>query len=135
MAANTFDALMMEVNRKISEADTAASQANAAAALADEAAESAKEEAQAANTAAEAAQEAAENAQTAAQEWGNAVVEAKTAQAGSEAGVTLTQEAGAKKLSFVIPCGADGTTGAKGDMGESGVTFQMSGTKLYITTG
>ncbi|MBQ8620318.1 MAG: hypothetical protein IJ418_22800 [Clostridia bacterium] len=134
MAVNTFDALMTEVNRKIAEADAEASQANAAAALASEAAQSAQEEAQTAQEAATAAQEAAQNAQTAADAWEIATVEAVTAPAGSQASVTLTQEEGAKKLSFVIPCGADGAKGEKGDTGRSGVTFTLSGTKLYITT-
>lgn len=135
MAVNTFDALMAEVNEKISQADTAASQANAAAATASEAAQNADEQAENAQTAAAGALDAARDAQAVADCWKNAVTETQTAQAGSEASVTLTQEAGVSRFSFVIPRGADGAAGAKGDTGRSGVTFRLSGTKLYITTG
>ena len=131
MGLSTFDALMAEVNQKISEADMAASQANAAAAMASEAGADAREKAEDALTAAQEAREAAQQAAGAAEAWENATAQAR---AGSEAGVTLTQEDGAKKLSFVIPCGQDGAAGAKGDTGRSGVTFSLSGTKLYITT-
>ena len=134
MAANTFDALMAEVNTKIAQADTSASQANAAAALANEAAQRASEQAQAACDAAQAANEAAQKAQTEADAWENAIAEAETTEAGREAGVTLTQENGAKKLAFIIPRAADGSNGAKGDTGRSGVTFTLSGSSLYITT-
>lgn len=131
---NTFDALMAEVNRKISEADTAASQANAAAALAGEAAQNANEQIHEAQEAIAQARETTENAQTAAQAWENARAEATTLPAGGEAKVTITQSEGVKKLTFAIPCGADGAVGEKGDPGRSGVTFTLMGTKLYITT-
>jgi len=134
MAVNTFDALMAEVNGRISEADEAASQVNAAAAAANEAARSANEGVQAVRTVVDAAQEAAQMAQEAAQAWENVIVEARTAEAGSEASVTLTQEAGINRFSFVIPRGRDGDKGAAGDMGSSGVSFQLSGSSLYITT-
>jgi len=134
MAMNTFDALMAEVNQKISQADTAASQANAAAASANAAGENAQEKAQDAQTAAQEARTAAQQADAMAAAWENVTVQAQTAQAGSEAGVTLTKTDGARVLSFVIPRGADGATGAKGDTGRSGVTFTLSGTNLYITT-
>ena len=134
MAMNTFDALMTEVNRKIAEADTAVSRANAAAASANEAARNAGEKAKSADEAAEEAREAAKSAQEEADAWEKANAEAMTAEAGETASVTLTQEEGAKKLSFVIPRGADGAPGVKGDTGRSGVTFTLSGTRLYITT-
>ena len=134
MAMNTFDALMAEVNERISEADEAASQVNAAAAAANEAARSANEGAQAARTAVSAAQEVTQMAQETAHAWESVEVEAQTAQAGSEASVTLTQEAGVSRFSFVIPRGADGAAGEKGDTGSSGVSFRVSGSSLYIAT-
>lgn len=135
MAANTFDALMAEVNGKISDADMAASQANAAAAAAGEAAKQAQQEAQQAQTAADGAQQAAQSAQETAQAWENARVSAATVAAGGAATVSLTESGGAKALTFGIPRGADGAQGPKGDTGRSGVTFSLSGTRLYITTG
>lgn len=135
MAANTFDALMAEVNAKISEAGIAASGANAAAAQANAAAQSAQQQAQLAGSAAQDAQEAAIEATEQARKWEGALVEAQTGEAGAEAGVTLSEAGGVKKISFVLPRGKDGAPGAKGDTGRSGVTFSLSGTKLYITTG
>lgn len=134
MATNSFDALMTEVYQKISQADTAASEANAAAAMAGAEGENAREKAQQAQAAAQEAREAAQRADAAAEAWENVTVQAQTMEAGSQADVTLTQDEGAKKLAFSIPRGADGAAGAKGDTGRSGVTFQLSGTKLYITT-
>lgn len=133
--ANTFDALMAEVNQKISQAMTATSEANAAAAQANAAAQSATEQAQQAQTAAQQAHSAAQQAGEEAQSWEGAVVQAKTAAALSDADVSLTEEGGVKKLSFVIPRGENGAQGPKGDTGRSGVTFSVSGSKLYITTG
>lgn len=135
MAANTFDALMAEVNAKISEAETAASGANAAAAQANAAAQGAQEQAQLAGSTAREAQEAAIEATELAREWEGAIVEAQTGEAGEEASVTLGKADGVKKISFVLPRGKDGAPGEKGDTGRSGVTFSLSGTKLYITTG
>ena len=135
MAMTTFDALMAEVNQKISEANAAASQANAAAAEAKEAVDGVREDMQTVQAAAQEAQNAAHEVLRTAQEWEDLSVEATTAAASGTAGVTLTQAAGAKKLSFILPRGADGAVGAKGDTGRSGVTFTLSGTKLYITTG
>lgn len=134
MAMNTFDALMAEVNQKISEANTAVSQANAAAAAATEAATDAGEEAQTAAQAAQQAQEAAQKAGTAADAWNNVTAEAQTTGADGQASVTLTQTTDGRKFSFVIPCGKEGAKGEKGDTGRSGVKFSLSGTKLYITT-
>lgn len=135
MAVNTFDALMAEVNQKISEVSTAASEANAAAALAKDAAEEAKIQAQEAQSAAKGTSEAAQKAQEEAQAWENATVEAADIAAGGSASVTLSEQSGAKKLIFGIPRGAAGAQGPKGDMGRSGVTFTLSGSRLYITTG
>ena len=135
MAANTFDALMAEVNAKISQADTAASGANAAAVQANAAAQSADAQTQLTSKAAQEAQEAAADAAEQARKWEEASVEARTGDAGGEASVELSEENGMKKISFVLPRGKDGAAGAKGDTGRSGVTFSLSGTRLYITTG
>ena len=134
MAANAFDALMAEVNREISQANMAASQANAAAAQAGEAASAMEQQTQQAETAAQQAQTAAQQALSAADAWNAMTVAATTGAPGSEASVTMTQEAGRKKLSFVIPRGAAGAQGAKGEPGRSGVSFTISGSALYITT-
>ena len=134
MGMNTFDALMAEVNLKISEANTAVSQANAAAAAAAQAAEKAGEEGQTAAQMAQQAQEAAQKAEAAADEWENMTIQTETTDANGEASVKLTKEESGRKLSFVIPRGKDGEKGAKGDTGRSGVKFTLSGTKLYMTT-
>ena len=131
---NTFDALMAQVNQKISEAGMAASQANASVALAREAADAAQTQTQAAQTAAQQASSAAQAVQEATDAWNALTVEAETAQAGEQAGAALSLENGAAKLALIIPRGADGADGPKGDPGRSGVTFRVEGAKLYITT-
>ena len=138
---NTWDVLVREINLTMSAMNTATSGANAAAQLAREAAESAAKENEA---------------------WANATAEAKTLAAGSDATVELTRdESGARKLTYGIPKGDKGDkgdtgaqgpkgdkgdtgaqgpkgdkgdTGAQGPTGPVGVTFQLSGTTLYITT-
>ena len=133
--ANSFDALILDVNQTLSEMNTAASDANGAAASAAEAAQNADEKAAVAQTAQEAANAAAAAANAIAALWEGATVEASTLEAGSAATLDVTEENGKKKLTFGIPRGATGAAGAKGDTGKSGVTFRLSGTSLYITTG
>lgn len=133
--ANTFDALMAEVNQKISQAIAATSEANAAAVQANEAAEGAKEQAEQAEEAAQQAKNAAEQVVKEAESWDGAIVQAQTVNAGGSAGVSLTEENGVKKFTFTIPKGETGERGPKGDTGKSGVTFSISGSQLYITTG
>lgn len=134
MAGNTFDALMAEVNQKIAQAGTAVSEASASAAKAMEAAEAAGNAAAAADTAADNANAAADAANAEAGKWAGATVEAETLDAGASARLALSEKDGVKHLKFSIPRGRDGATGEKGDSGRSGVTFTLSGTKLYITT-
>lgn len=132
---NAFDALVLDVNQKLSEMNTAASDANGAAASATEAAQNADEKAAAAQTAQEDANAAAAAANSIAALWEGATVEATTLAAGSAATLDVTEADGKKTLSFGIPRGATGAQGPKGDTGPSGVTFRLSGTSLYITTG
>ena len=138
---NTWDVLVREINLTMAAMNTAASGANAAAQL---------------------AKEAAENAQREAESWANATVETNTLDPGSEATVELTrEEGGARKLVYGIPRGEKGEkgdtgetgpkgekgekgdtgpqgdkgdTGPQGETGPAGVTFELSGTTLYITT-
>ena len=132
MATNSFDALVVDVNKKISEMNTAASGANSAAASARNAVTAADTATSSANAAAEAANDAAEAANSAADKWNGATASATTVAAGGEATVKLEDKDGVKAFMFGIPAGEQG---AKGDTGKSGVTFTLSGTKLYITTG
>lgn len=114
---NAWDVLVEEVNQTIAKANTAAGGANAAAAQATEAAQAAHTAANAANAAGSA--------------WGNAQAQAQTLAPGSEATVSLGEEAGVKVITFGVP---RGEKGEKGDTGPAGVTFTLSGTTLYITT-
>lgn len=135
---NAWDALVQEINLSLSGVNTAASGANAAAALASEAANTADTAAQNARNAAQEARDAGEQVSRA---WKNATVSAQTLEPGRDATVTLTEMEGVKHLTYGIPRGADGTKGEKGDKGDkgdtgpAGVTFRLSGTTLYITTG
>ena len=135
MATNTFDALMAEVNKSISDATAATSEANAASVKANEQAAAASSAAQAADAAAEAANDAADAANSEADAWENAEITAETLSEGSAATVTVSEADGKKNIAFGIPRGATGKAGLTGPAGKSGVTFSLSGTKLYITTG
>lgn len=137
MANNSFAALMQDVNAKISEMNTAASKANSAAAEATTAGETATEQASRAQAAAGTADAAATKASGEATKWENAKAEATTLASGESATAALSEEGGAKKLTFGIPRGADGATGpqgATGPMGKSGWSFSLNGNVLYITT-
>lgn len=134
MATNAFDALVLDVNRKISEMNTAISEANGAASSARSAVSAAQNATKSANDAASAANEAANDANQESETWNNAQASATALAAGEAPTVSLTEENGAKKLAFGIPAGMKGVDGPKGDTGKSGVAFQLSGTSLYITT-
>lgn len=134
MATNSFDALVVDVNKKISEMNTAASNANSAAAAARNAVNAATSATQAANAATEAANNAAGKANSEADAWDKAAADAKALGPGENPTVAISEENGAKKLSFGIPAGLPGKDGPTGPAGKSGVTFTLSGTTLYITT-
>lgn len=134
MANNSFNALVADVNEKIGEMNTAISSANGAAAAARSAADTATQETEKAVAATGAANDAAEAANAEADAWKNAEIETETVDNAAEADVSVTEAEGKKQMLFKIPRGKDGATGPKGDTGESGVTFQLSGTRLYITT-
>lgn len=134
MANNSWNALVADVNGKISEMNTAISGANGAAGTAKTAAEAANAAADEASAAAQAAQLAARAAEEETQKWIGATAEATTVAAGGEASVSISENGGVKKFTFGIPRGADGAKGEKGDTGRSGVTFLLTGTVLSITT-
>ncbi len=122
---NAWDALVGEVNLTLSEMNTAISGANAAAA-------GAKEAAAQAGSAAQSASSAAAAASAQADAWEKATASAQTLSPGSEATVTLEQNAqGGHHIAYGIP---RGEKGEKGDTGPAGVTFTLEGTTLYINT-
>lgn len=135
MANNSFNALVADVNEKIGEMNMAISDANGAAAAARSAADTATQETEKAVGAINAANEAAEDAGNEAAAWENVTITTETVDSASAADVSVTEAEGKKNMLFKVPRGKDGAKGAKGDTGSSGVTFQLSGTKLYITTG
>lgn len=134
MATNSWNALVADVNSKISEMNAAISGANGAASTAKTAAEGANGKAAEASAAAQTAQLAARAAEEETQKWIGAMAEATTVAAGGEATAALSESGGVKKFVFGIPRGADGAQGEKGDTGRSGVTFSLSGSVLSITT-
>lgn len=134
MANNGWNEVLAEINSAISESGRAAQAANAAAANADEQAGKASEAAQASNAAAQAANTAAQEAQSEAAAWNAAKATAETIDYGDTPRVTITEEDGEKKLHYKIPAGRPGEKGDPGADGRSGVTFELVGTKLYITT-
>lgn len=125
---NAWDSLVAEVNLTLANMNTAISDANAAATGATQAAKDADKAAEEARAAAE----AASSAVAAADKWANATASATTLEPGSEATVTLSENAqGGRHLICGIP---RGEKGEKGDTGPAGVTFRLSGTTLYIVT-
>ena len=135
MANNSFNALVADVNAKISEMNTAISAANGAAAAARNTADAAAQATENAVSATSAANAAAQSASDEAGAWENAEITTETVDSGAEADVSVTEAEGRKNMLFKVPRGMPGKDGQKGDTGRSGVTFQLSGTKLYITTG
>ena len=125
---SAWDALVAEVNLTLAAMNMAASNANAAAAGANESSGSAQAAAQEARDAAQGAAAAAGEAG----KWGNATAQAQTLEPGSEATVSVTENAqGNKHITYGIP---RGEKGEKGDTGPAGVTFTLEGTTLYIVT-
>ena len=132
--ATGWNETLAEINATLSEADKAASNANSAAARASEQAEAAQAAAQAANSVAEAANTAAQEAAEETAAWRDATTTAETIAYGETPSVSVTEVDGKKELHYKIPAGKPGEKGDPGADGRSGVTFQLSGTKLYITT-
>jgi len=134
MAGNSWNETIADVNKTLAAMNTAISNANGAAENARTEAGEAEQQADAAGEAAQRANEAADEAHAEAEKWQGATVSALTLPAGSDATVNLMEKDGVKHITFGIPRGVDGAKGDKGDMGRSGVTFERSGTTLYITT-
>lgn len=134
MANNSFNALIADVNEKITEMNTAISDANGAAAAARSAANAVAAETERATDAADAATEAAQKAAGEADAWESAVITTETVDSGTPADVSVTESGGKKNMHFKIPRGRDGDKGASGETGSSGVSFRLSGTSLYITS-
>ena len=127
-------------NKAAEAANKAAEAANGAAGAANTAAGSASSAAEAANQAAEAANTAAAGANTQAEHLQNMVVQAATREYGSGSTASLTDDGEKKILSLGLERGMPGKDGAKGEKGEkgdtgpAGVTFELVGTVLTITT-
>ena len=130
-------------NQAAEAANKAAEAANGAAGAANTAAGSANSAAEAANRAAEAANTAAAGANTQAEHLQNMVVQAATREYGSGSTASLTDDGEKKILSLGLERGMPGRDGAKGERGEkgdpgdpgpAGVTFELVGTVLTITT-
>ena len=141
--ANAWDELVAEVNLTLAKMNTATSGANAATETANVATSGANQAAEAANKAAEAANTAAAGANTQAEHLQNMVVQAETREYGSGSTVSLTDDGIKKILSLGLERGMPGRDGAKGERGEkgdkgdtgpAGVTFELVGTVLTITT-
>lgn len=134
MADNSWNTLTGEINQAMSDMNAATSKANGAAGQAQAAAEKANTAATGADNAATAASTAASRANLEAEKWEGATVSAEKLDAGAAPTVQLAEKDGVKNLTYGIPVGKDGAQGPKGDQGKSGVTFELVGTKLYITT-
>ena len=134
MAGSSWNETIADVNKTLSNMNSAISGANGAATLAGEANENAEEQAAQALEATNAANAAASEADAEAEKWKNATASAKALDAGSTPTVEIVEQDNVKHFIFGVPRGADGATGAKGDMGRSGVTFNLSGSVLTITT-
>ena len=142
-ATETANVAASGANQAAEAANKAAGTANTAAGSANSAAEAANQAAEAANQAAEAANTAAAGANTQAEHLQNMVVQAATREYGSGSTASLTDDGEKKVLSLGLERGMPGRDGAKGDKGEkgdpgapgpAGVTFQLVGTVLTITT-
>lgn len=127
-------------NKAAEAANGAAGVANGAAGAANTAAGSANSAAETANQAAKAANTAAGSANTQAEHLQNMVVQAETREYGSGSTASLTDDGEKKVLSLGLERGMPGKDGEKGEKGEkgdtgpAGVTFELVGTVLTITT-
>lgn len=142
-ATETANVAASGANQAAEAANKAAGAANGAAGAANTAAGSASSAAEAANRAAKAANTAAGSANTQAEHLQNMVVQAETREYGSGSTASLTDDGEKKILSLGLERGMpgrDGEKGAKGDKGDpgdpgpAGVTFELVGTVLTITT-
>lgn len=142
-ATETANVATSGANQAAGAANKAAEAANGAAGAANTAAGSANSAAEAANQAAEAANTAAGSANTQAEHLQNMVVQAATREYGSGSTVSLTDDGIKKILLLGLERGERGRDGAKGERGEkgdpgdpgpAGVTFELVGTVLTITT-
>ena len=139
-AAKKADAAAKNADAAAKAADKAAGGAESAAKTAGGAAGSASSAAGEAQKAAEAANTAAAGANTQAAHLLNMIVQAATREYGSGSTASLTDDGKKKILSLGLERGKPGRDGAKGDKGDkgdtgpAGVTFQLSGTVLTITT-
>ena len=142
-ATETANVATSGANQAAEAANKAAGAANSAAGAANTAAGSANSAAEAANQAAKAANTAAGSANTQAEHLQNMVVQAATREYGSGSTASLTDDGEKKILSLGLERGMPGRDGAKGDKGEkgdkgdtgpAGVTFELVGTVLTITT-
>lgn len=142
-ATETANVATSGANQAAEAANKAAEAASSAAGAASTAAGSANSAAEAANQAAEAANTAAGSANTQAEHLQNMVVQAATREYGSGSTVSLTDDGEKKILSLGLERGMPGRDGAKGERGEkgdkgdtgpAGVTFELVGTVLTITT-
>ena len=139
-AAEKADTAAKNADAAAKAADKAAGGAESAAKTAGGAAGSASSAAGEARKAAEAANTAAAGANTQAAHLQNMVVQAATREYGSGSTASLTDDGEKKVLSLGLERGMPGRDGAKGDKGDkgdtgpAGVTFQLSGTVLTITT-
>lgn len=134
MAGNSWNETIADVNKTLANMNQAISDANGAAENARTETEEAGQQADAAEEAAARANNAADEAGSEAEKWRNCTTSALTLPAGSDATVSISEKDGAKHITFGIPRGKDGATGAKGDTGKSGVVFTLVGTTLHITT-
>ena len=98
--ANSFNALIADVNEKLTEMNTVVSDANSAAAAARTAAESVSAETDRVAAAVEEAEQAAQLAEAEAAAWENAVVTAETVDSSSQADVSVT-ESGGRKMPYI----------------------------------
>lgn len=137
-AAKSANGAAKSANDAAASANLAAASANNAAASASAQAGAAANAATGANNAAASANNAAASAAAQASHLQNMVVTAGTREYGSGSTASLTDDGVKKILSLGIergPQGATGPQGPQGPMGPAGVTFSLSGTTLYITTG
>lgn len=130
--AGSWNAIVTEINNAIAKMNQAASEANAAATDARKRADEAKKAADDATTAADDAERIAQEASDLAEMWNNAVTQVKTLDPDEEPTFKVETYDGVKRLILGIPKGEAGLDGEKGDTGNSGVTFRLENSTLYI---